>query len=125
MYNDDNYQLTNDEKTMLASLSRETPPSDLLEERVVRALRTEGYLGSAPAQAKRGISLMWKIAAAITLFAGGVATGRYILTMNETPTASVTAPASGNRDGVPAATRSAPRSVPANETIVAEREMWL
>jgi hypothetical protein len=124
MYNDESYQLTHDEKTMLASLSRELAPSDMLEERVVRALRSEGYLGSARPQAKRGISLMWKIAAAMTLFAGGVATGRYILTMNETPRASATAPAS-LKDGVPAEIRSAPRPVPAHETIVAEREMWL
>ena len=46
MYNDDNFELTHDEKTMLASLPREMAPSDLLESRVMRALRDEGYLGS-------------------------------------------------------------------------------
>ena len=125
MYNDDNYELTHDEKTMLASLPREMSPSDMLESRVIRALRNEGYFGSTERHEKRGIPLMLRIAAAIMLFAGGVATGRYVLTANAAPTASITAPASGNQGAAPAATQSAPRPVPSKETIVAEREMWL
>ena len=125
MYNDDNFELTHDEKTMLASLPREMAPSDMLESRVMRALRNEGYLGSARRNDKRGIPVMLKIAAAIMLFAGGVATGRYVLSTTAAPTASTTAPASGNQITAPADTRSAPRPVPSNETVVAEREMWL
>jgi hypothetical protein len=58
MYNDDNFELTHDEKTMLASLPREMAPSDMLESRVMRALRTEGYLGSALRDEKRGIPVL-------------------------------------------------------------------
>ena len=125
MYNDDNFELTHDEKAMLASLPREMAPSDMLESRVMRALRDEGYLGSGARHERRGIPLMLKIAAAIMLFAGGVATGRYVLATTAAPTASVTAPSSGNQGAAPAATQSAPRPVPSNETVVAEREMWL
>jgi len=125
MYNDDNFELTYDEKTMLASLPREMAPSDMLESRVMRALRSEGYLGSAERHGKRGIALVVRIAAAIMLFAGGVATGRYVLSTSSTPTASITAPASGNQGAAPAATQSAPRPVPSTETVLAEREIWL
>jgi len=125
MFNDDDFELTHDEKTMLASLSREIAPSDMLESRVVRALRDEGYLGAHERHSRHGISLVWKIAAAVMLFAGGVATGRYILATNAAPTASVTAPASGNQTPTPTANQGGSRQVPQNETVVAEREMWL
>ena len=125
MYNDDSFELTQDEKSMLASLPREMEPGDMLEARVVRALRSEGQLGGIDRREKRGISLVWKIAAAIMLFAGGVATGRYILASAAQESASVTAPASGNTSVKEGASRNAPRPVPPRETVVAEREMWL
>ena len=124
MYNDDNFELTHAEKEMLASLPREMAPGDMLEARVVRALRSEGHFGASQAPEKRGIAMVWKIAAAIMLFAGGVATGRYILATSASESATVTAPASGNQNAVTGAARGT-RPVPLKETIVAEREMWL
>ena len=125
MYSEDNFELTGDERAMLASLPREIPAGDMLEARVVRALRNEGYFGGAANTGKRGISLVWKIAAAIMLFAGGVATDRYILASNQTQSASATAPASNRQDTKVGAPESNPRPLPSNETVVAVREMWL
>ncbi|HEX6575582.1 MAG TPA: hypothetical protein VF042_11480 [Gemmatimonadaceae bacterium] len=125
MYSEDNFELNGDERAMLASLPREMPAGDMLEARVVRALRTEGHFGGSANTGKRGISLVWKIAAAIMLFAGGVATGRYILASNQSQSASVTAPASNRQDAKVSAPESNPRPLPSNETVVAVREMWL
>lgn len=66
-----------------------------------------------------------KVAAAIALFAGGVATGRYVLKSSDSPErASVSAPASPNPDAGKNTPRTVTRPVQ-NETVVAEREMWL
>ncbi|MEO5903765.1 MAG: hypothetical protein ABIQ55_07135 [Gemmatimonadaceae bacterium] len=125
MYNEDQ-DLSEPERAALAALPREISPGDLLEERVVRALRSEGHFGS-----ERGVRRSWmtasvRIAAAAALFIGGVATGRYMLAQpsERAATANVTSPA----NDLPAApvdqiTHSKP--VKNSETVVAEREMWL
>ena len=79
MYNDDEINLTLEERNAIASLAREIAPSDLLEARVVKALKSEGHFGGARAQKRSSLVTALRIAAAIALFAGGVATGRYIL----------------------------------------------
>ena len=127
MYNDDEISLTLEERNALASLSREIAPSDLLESRVVKTLKSEGHFGGARAQKKSSLVTALRIAAAIALFAGGVATGRYILRSNAPQSASISAskaPASQNRDAQSIAPRTGTPAVQQNETVVAEREMW-
>src|SRR5512141_419884 len=75
----ENHELSEQERAAIAALPRELAPSDLLEERVVRALRSEGHLGRPAHPRNRWISPIVRIAAAIALFAGGVATGHYVL----------------------------------------------
>ena len=126
MYNDE-IELTRDEIAALSALPREMQPSDLLEERVVRALRSEGHLGAVSGPKRnRGVWVALRIAAALALFAGGVATGHYLLGSDTQQSASVQAPATIVKDrdttGPAPETRTVNRK---NETIVAEREMWL
>lgn len=127
MYNDEN-ELTHEELTALAALPREMQPGDLLEQRVVNALKTEGHFGSTrKARESRGIMLAFRAAAAIALFAGGVATGRYLLAPDTAQSASVVQPSSAivrDRDTTqPDAKRLQVKQ--AGERMVAEREMWL
>ena len=127
MYNEDEVNLTLEERNALASLSREIAPSDLLESRVVKALKSEGHFGGARAQKRSSLVTALRIAAAIALFAGGVATGRYLLRSNAPQSASISAPnapASQNRDAQSIAPRTGTPAVQQNETVVAEREMW-
>ncbi len=126
MYNDDN-ELTRDEIAALSTLPREMQPSDLLEERVVLALRSQGHLGAtARSRPRRAISLALKIAAGIALFAGGVATGRYLIAADLPQSASVAAPSTIVKDRDTTVPRVEPRQVrTGKESIIAEREMWL
>ena len=123
MYENDEIELTAEERILLSALPRELRPGDLLEERVVRALRKDGHLGDA--RARRGLSNVWKIAAAIALFAGGVATGRYLMMPEAPQSASVAAPAPATIRATDT-TRPAGGSIPVKgETVVAVRELWL
>ena len=125
MYNNHEIELTLEERNALASLPREMSPGDLLEAKVVRALKNQGHFGVMPVRSTSRIGAAWKIAAAVALFAGGVGTGRYILTSDARPSASASAPASLNRDVEKSTPRTESRPVRQNETVVAEREMWL
>lgn len=125
-YNDEN-DLTRDEIAALSALPREMQPSDLLEERVVRALRTDGHFGAGiRAKQNRGFTVVLRTAAAIALFAGGVATGRYLLESDSSQRATVASPSTiaGDRDTtIPVQpTRAVNRN---KESVIAEREMWL
>lgn len=123
MHSEDEFELTAEERLKLAALPRETMPGDLLEERVVRALRREGHFGTMKQPPSRGFGVALRIAAALALFAGGVATGRYLLMSEATRSASRATPIeSRTRDTTPPGP-----SMPASgtETVVAEREMWL
>jgi len=132
MFNDDEINLTLEERNAFASLSREIAPGDLLEARVVKALKSEGHFGGVRARKRSSLVTALRIAAAIALFAGGVATGRYLLRSNAPQSASVSAPnapapnapASRNRDAQSIAPRTGTPAVQQNETVVAEREMW-
>lgn len=122
MYSEENEELTVEEKAMLATLRREMAPSDLLEERVVHALRNDGHLGSTIRRRNERLKSVLRVAAAIALFAGGVAAGRYLITPDVPPSASVQQPGGARAtDTVTPVSRPAP----ATETIVAEREMWM
>jgi len=125
MYNDENFELTRDEIAALSALPRELQPSDILETRVLRALRDQGHFGSVSRGERRTLALAWKIAAAITLFAGGVATGRYALAASAPASASTTAPVTDTRDAQKSVPRNDIRTVQQKETVVAIREMWL
>ena len=125
MYSDDNLELTREEQAALAALPRELDPGDLLEAKVIRALREEGHFGATLARPKRRPSLALRIAAAVTLFVGGVATGKYLLASDARESASVTAPVTETRDATVTAPRNDSRPAPQKETVVAVREMWL
>ena len=126
MYNDHEFELTLEERNALASLPREMPTGDLLEAKVVRALRNEGHFNVHAVRRSHSIATALKIAAGIALFAGGVATGRYVLKSTDSQgRASVSAPASQNQDAGTSTPRTESRPVRQNETVVAEREMWL
>ncbi|MGK2963123.1 MAG: hypothetical protein ACSLFK_13425 [Gemmatimonadaceae bacterium] len=121
MNNEIDYELTADEQVMFSSLRRELAPGDLLEERVVRALRSDGHFDAARRPARR-LGQLVRIAAGIALFAGGVATGRYVMTPSEPQPAATAAPASMANETNQ--TREMP--IPASgEMIVAETELWL
>ena len=125
MYNENEIELTAEEQAQLSALPREMPVGDLLEERIVRALRSNGQLGSMPATKRSPFRVALRIAAAIALFAGGVATGRYLIDGDTTRSASTTTPQ--NQVIQPQTTQPGLQAPPAGkvETIVAEREMWL
>ncbi len=121
MHNDNDCELTADEQVMFSSLRRELQPGDLLEERVVRALRREGHLGARKRSARRRGQLV-RIAAAIALFAGGVATGRYVITPDAPQAAAAALPAGMAGD----TNQSSETPIPVSgELIVAETELWL
>jgi hypothetical protein len=127
MYTDEN-ELTHDELAALAALPREMQPSDLLEQRVVHALKIDGHFGGKRGvRESKGIMLAVRIAAGIALFAGGVATGRYLLASDSPQSASTVQPSNTilrDRDTVqPDINRRQVKQN--NERIVAEREMWL
>lgn len=125
MYNENEVELTREEAAALAALPREIETGDLLESRVVRALRREGHFGAPSRRAGHGASVALKIAAAIALFAGGVATGRYVLASRAPVTASITAPVNQTREARQGEPREDTRAVQQKETVVAVREMWL
>lgn len=125
MYNDDEVELTLEERAALASLPREMETGDMLEARVVRGLRDDGHFGAARIRHGSTLSATWKVAAAIALFAGGVATGRYALASEAPESASITAPASNDRGARDTTPRTETRPLRQNEKVVAEREMWL
>ena len=125
MYNDDELELTPEERAQIASLPREMEPGELLEAKVVRALRDHGHFGEARARRQSSLSIMWRVAAAIALFAGGVATGRYMLASDVPESASISAPSSSDRNARDTTPRTETRPARQNEKVVAEREMWL
>ena len=126
MYNDDN-ELARDEIAALSALPREMQPSDLLEQRVVRALKSDGHLGAIPRAKRSGAAwIALRIAAALALFAGGVATGHYLLGSDAPRSALVPAPATIVRDRDTTTPNPETRTVNrTRETVVADREMWL
>jgi hypothetical protein len=77
------HELTPEERMAFRSLPREADASELLEERVVHALRAEGILrprGSAypPPRWLRPWVIAGSMAASLALFAGGMALGQWL-----------------------------------------------
>lgn len=125
MFSEDQ-ELSEQELASLAALPRELAPSDLLEERVVRALRSEGHFGSSRRIPQPWMNLSLRIAAAAALFIGGVATGQYMMSRSATQSADAAALIrQANELSTPAVTQPGAQSVKSNEKVLAEREMWL
>ena len=121
MYSEDEVELTAEERSLLAALPREMAPGDLLEARVVRALKSEGHFGAVSRPRSRGLWTALRIAAAVALFAGGVATGRYLMMPDSPRSAAVPQPVNRTNESV-----EPQRATPAQgETVVAEREIWM
>ena len=77
-------ELTPDERDAFDALPRERRPSDLLEERTVRALRARGLLGRG-ARVRPFFSPAWATAAAaaaVAVFVSGFAVGQYLESRN-------------------------------------------
>lgn len=83
----DEHELTPEEEMAFQSLSRESEPSRILEERVVTSLRQEGILGAGQRpllRATAGVGVRWfkpwmaaaSVAASLVLFASGVVLGQ-------------------------------------------------
>lgn len=120
----ENEELSEQERAAIAALPRELAPSDLLEERVVRALRSDGHFNRSTRPRNRWTGPFVRIAAALALFAGGVATGHYALSQPNTE--KQTAPVNQASVSKPAPQpASGAQTVKNNETVVAQREMWL
>ncbi|MEO5902511.1 MAG: hypothetical protein ABIQ55_00710 [Gemmatimonadaceae bacterium] len=122
MFSDQN-ELSEQERAAIAALPRELAPGDLLEERVVRALRQQGHFGAAVHASRSWPRVALRAAAAVLLFAGGVATGRYMLT--QTPAAAQSAIKRASVQPPPRKIDDGAQQVKRNETVVAQREMWL
>lgn len=122
MFNDQN-ELSEQERAAIAALPRELAPSDLLEERVVRALRDNGHFGTIVRANRSWPRMALRAAAAVLLFAGGVATGKYMLKQPLSATSASIKQASSKVS--PQKAENSAQQVKSNETVVAEREMWL
>lgn len=123
---DEDQELSEHELAALAALPRELPPSDLLEERVVRALRSEGHLGKSHKIQNPWMNLALRIAAAAALFIGGVATGQYMMSHAASQSAEAAALIrQANELSFPSTTQAVAQPVKSNQKVVAEREMWL
>lgn len=121
MYNEDEVELTVEERSLLADLPREMAPGDLLEARVVKALKGEGHFGAATPSRNPGLWTALRIAAAVALFAGGVATGRYLMMPDAPRSAAVPEPVNRTGDSV----QPQPATPARGEIVVAEREIWM
>jgi hypothetical protein len=122
MYDTEN-ELTTAERAAFDSLPRERPPSDLLEERVVSELRNRGMISRTTRRGSR-FGTAWRIAAAIALFAGGVATGRFILAPEQSaPSTRADSFPSGER--VERGGDQGVNTVRNGTVAIAHREMWL
>lgn len=124
MYND-NQELSEHEVAALAALPRELVPGDLLEERVVHALRSEGHFGASRRIHRPWMNTSLRIAAAAALFIGGVATGQYMMTRSAARSANDAALIRRANELTSPRTIQPAQTVKSNEKVVAEREMWL
>jgi hypothetical protein len=125
MYSEDQ-ALSEHELAALAALPRKIAPSDLLEERVVHALRNEGHFGSLRKINRPWMNMSLRIAAAATLFIGGVATGQYMTSRAAAQSADAAA-LIREANALSSPTTTQPSAQPVNRSgkVVAEREMWL
>src|SRR5216110_1410813 len=84
MFNDKEMDLTDAERAMFAALPKERPVSDLLEGRVVNALKSRGFLSPASRRGSRLTTIALRSAAALFIFAAGALTERLVFDRQET-----------------------------------------
>jgi len=84
MFNDEEMELTETERVMFAALPKERPVSDLLEARVVGALKSRGILSPASRRRSRITTIALRTAAAVFIFAAGALTERLVFDRQET-----------------------------------------
>ncbi|HUQ20639.1 MAG TPA: hypothetical protein VM099_13575 [Gemmatimonadaceae bacterium] len=82
MFNNEDFDLTENERAAFAALPRERATGDLLEERVVRQLRSNGYFSSRDSR-RRIAGWALRAAAAVFLFAAGALTERMLSSRGE------------------------------------------
>lgn len=82
MFNDEEIELTDAERTALAALPRERTPSDLLEGRVMNELRSRGFLSPVFRRKNRVATIALRSAAAILIFVAGALTERFVSDRN-------------------------------------------
>jgi hypothetical protein len=78
MFNDEEIELTEAERAMFAALPKERPVSDLLEGRVVTALKSRGVLSPPSRPGNRFTTVALRSAAAAFIFAAGALTERLV-----------------------------------------------
>ena len=80
MHDRGEHELTAAERERFEALPREAMPSRLLEERIVSELRARGYIGAGRARRPRWapFPLAAAAAAAVALFASGLAVGQWL-----------------------------------------------
>ena len=84
MFNDEEIELTDAERAAFAALPRERPVSDLLEGRVVSALKSRGALSPLSRRETRFTTIALRSAAAVFIFAAGALTERLVFDRQET-----------------------------------------
>ena len=119
MFNDEEIELSAEERAAFAALPRESAPGDLLEERVVRQLRSEGLLShsSEPRKPNRFARFALRAAAAVVLFAAGALTERFLASRGD-----------DNQVAPSPARAAAQKTAPAQRTEpsqLAQLELWI
>lgn len=115
MFNDEELDLSEDERAAFAALSRERAPGDLLEERVVRQLRANGFFSRATPR-KNVAKWALRAAAAVFIFGAGALTERALA--NRPETAAPIAPTRAAESKTTPAQRTEPSKL-------AQLELWI
>ncbi len=84
MFNDEEIELTDAEREAFAALPKERPVSDLLEGRVVNALKSRGIFSPPSRRGSRFTTIALRSAAAVFIFAAGAVTERFVFDRHET-----------------------------------------
>jgi len=82
MFNDEEIELTDAERAAFTALPRERTPSDLLEGRVMNALKSRGFLSPVSRRKSRFAMIALRSAAAILIFVAGALTERFVSDRN-------------------------------------------
>jgi hypothetical protein len=120
MFNDEQIELTEEERAAFASLPREKVPGDLLEERVVRQLRSQGMFSNARGESPQRNRIAFfalRAAAAVVLFAAGALSERFLSSRNDDNQVAPIPARSAEQKAVPAQ-----RSEPSK---LAQLELWI
>ena len=95
MFNDEEIELTDAERSAFAALPKERRQSDLLEQKVVNELKSRGFL-SASRKSNRFARIAMRSAAAVFIFAAGALTERLVFDRQESSPAAKPTPVSND-----------------------------